>query len=72
MCEAMRRLMEDDFIKAEEKGKEIGEIQGVIKVYDEELHLSPYEIIRKIMIRFGLREEEAQRYVEETLQLEKA
>ena len=72
MCEAMRRLMEDDFIKAEEKGKEIGEIQGVIKVYNEEFHLSPYEIIRKIMIRFGLREEEAQQYVEETLQLEKA
>ena len=67
MCEAMRRLMEDDFIKAEEKGA----IEGNIKFCDEELHMTPSEIIRKIMTRFGLKEEEAQRYVEETLRLQK-
>ena len=79
MCEAMRRIMKDDFIQAEAAGEakgeargiEKGKIKGAVMVYHEELNLSPSEIIQKIMTRFNLKQGEAQRFVEETLNLQK-
>ena len=47
-----------------------GEIIGVIKLYRDEMNLTPTEIIKKIMLRFGLEKEEAEDYVEKTLGLE--
>ena len=41
-----------------------------ITLYHEEMHLTPTEIIQKIMSRFGLKKNEAEKYVEETLNLE--
>lgn len=75
MCEAMRRIMKDDFIQAEADGEargiEKGKIKGAVMVYHEELNLSPSEIIQKIITRFNLKQGEAQRFVEETLNLQK-
>ena len=51
------------FDEVEAKGK----IEGAISTYYEELHLSPIEIIQKIIGRFSLDEKEAKNYVEETL-----
>ena len=51
------------FDEVEAKGK----IEGAISTYYEELHLSPIEIIQKIIERFSLDEKEAKNYVEETL-----
>ena len=71
MCEAMRDLMRDvmkeDFEKAEARGEVRGEIKGVVKLYRDEMHLSPPDIIKKIMIRFNLKKSEAEKYVEEML-----
>ena len=44
-----------------------GEIKGAIKIYYEDFHASPKEILRKIMDRFSLEEKDAKTYVEETL-----
>ena len=41
-----------------------------ITLYHEEMKLTPTEIIRKIMDRFGLEKAEAEKYVEETLNLQ--
>ena len=49
-----------------------GEIRGVIKFCHDEMNLAPAEIIRKIMVRFHLNQEEAEKYVEETLGLQLA
>ena len=37
------------------------------KLYNEEMGLSPLKIMRKIMDRFGLSEDDAKSYVENTL-----
>ena len=50
----------------EKRGERRGEIIGTIRTYDSEMHLSPTEIVLKIMTRFSLKEEEAERYVEHT------
>ena len=47
-----------------------GEIRSAIKIYREEMNLMPSEIINKIIVRFNLKKEEAEKYVEETLGLE--
>ena len=47
-----------------------GEIIGSIKLYHEEMNMTSTEIIRKIIDRFGLEKAEAEKYVEETLNLE--
>ena len=52
------------------EGKIEGEIIGSIKLYREEMNMTPTEIIRKIMVRFGLEKAEAEKYVEETLSLQ--
>ena len=53
--------------KGREEGREEGAIQEAVKLYNEEMGLSPLQIMRKIMDRFGLREDDAKSYVEDTL-----
>ena len=66
MCEALKDLLKEDFAAAEARGK----IEGVIQLYHEEMGLAPQEIVNKIMSRFSLDEETAQKYVENTLGLQ--
>ena len=68
MREWLRDLMKEDFEKAEARG----EIKGAIRLYSDEMHLMPTEIIKKIMVRFNLKQDVAEKYVEETLKLEMA
>ena len=54
----------------EARGVAIGEargvIKGTIKVYRDELHLPPTQIIEKIIARFPVSQEEAEQYLKET------
>ena len=52
------------------KGMAKGEIIGAIKLYRDEMHLMPVEITEKIMERFCLEREEAEKYVAEVLGLQ--
>lgn len=74
MCDALRELMKDELMETEAKGEargiSIGEISGSIKIYHEETGLSPSEIEKKIMGRFGLDKESAEEYVTKTLGVE--
>ena len=54
-------------IKGEIKGVKKGEILGTIKIYFEEMDLSPEEIVKKVQTRFGLKEKAAKAYVEDAL-----
>ena len=54
------------------KGIAKGEIIGAIKLYRDEMHLMPVEITGKIMARFSLQKEEAEKYVAEVLGLQTA
>ena len=76
MCEALRDLMKEDFVKEREageaRGRAAGEIIGAIKLYRDEMNLLPSEIITKIMTRFGLEKAAAEKYVEEALGLQLA
>ena len=47
--------------------REEGAIQEAVKLYNEEMGLSPLQIMKKIMDRFGLSEDDAKSYVEDTL-----
>jgi len=51
----------------EARGEARGKIKGTIMICYEDLHLSPIEIIQKIITRFSLPETDARKYVEETL-----
>lgn len=70
---------EQEFNRALRKEREEGELTGerrgaireAITIYDNELDLSPSEIITKIMNRFSLTKESAEQYVESTLDLQK-
>ena len=55
------------FDEAEERGEAKGKIKGAISTYYEDYHLSPMEIIQKIIGKFSLDEKDARNYVEETL-----
>ena len=74
MCEALKDLLKEDFAAAEAmaeaRGKASGKIEGVIQLYHEEMGLAPQEIVVRIMSRFSLDEETAQKYVENTLGLQ--
>ena len=59
MCEVLERI--------ETRGR----IEGSILLYDEEMHLPPGEIIRRIMPRFSLDSETAEKYVQKTLGLQR-
>ena len=69
MCDALRDLMKDEFIETEKRGEARGAIKEAIKIYHDEMHLMPSEIVDKIMIRFTLEKDEAERYVEEVFEL---
>ena len=87
MCEAMRDLMKEDFERAEARGISIGEargisigeargisigeIRGAIKTYAR-MGKQPSEITKLIEVDFGLKQEIAEKYVEETLNLQLA
>ena len=58
--------------RVEARGEIRGEIKGVIKLYHDEMNLLPSEIVDKIILRFSLGKNEAEKYVEETLGLELA
>ena len=51
MCEVLDRV------------EAIGEIKGAIRIYREEMNLSPSEIVKKVVSKFALDEEEAWEYV---------
>ena len=55
MCEVLDRV--------EAIGMEKGEIKGAIRIYREEMNLSPAEIVRKLVTKFTLDEKEAWEYV---------
>ena len=44
-----------------------GEIKGTIKLYRDEMDLKPVEITKRIMDRFSLDKDSAEKYVEEIL-----
>ena len=50
-----------------EEGREEGAIQEAVRLYNEEMGLTPLQIMRKIMDRFDLSEDDAKSYVENTL-----
>jgi len=49
------------------KGEARGAIKEAIKIYHDDLHLSPMMVLQKIIYRFSLQETDARKYVEETL-----
>jgi len=76
MYEVLRDLLKDEFRIAEEKGEARGEtngeIKGAIRVYHDEMGLTVPEITAKIMDKYGLKKEEAGKYIEEVLGLQPA
>ena len=74
MCEALMDLLKDEmkeeFEKTEARGFAKGEIRGAIKLYRDEMELMPAEIIGRIMSRYNLQPDVAEKYVEETLGLQ--
>ena len=65
--EYMLLVTRDNEMRAE--GRAEGEIIGAIKLYNDELGLSPEEIVSRITVRFSLEKNVAERYVGETLHL---
>ena len=67
MCEVLDRVEAIGMEKGEKKGEKIGEkkgeIKGAIRIYREEMNLSPSEIVRKLVTKFSLDEKEAWEYV---------
>ena len=68
MCEQLDRVE----AASREEGMAKGEIIGTIKLYHDEMPLMPSEITGKIMDRFSLQKEEAEKYVAEVLGLQMA
>ena len=54
MCEALKDLMKDEFVKAEEKGRKEGRILEAVVIYRDEMHMSDELITKAIMNRFSL------------------
>ena len=69
MCNLSDGIFEMGEAKGISIGEKRGEIIGAVKTY-QEVGIMPTEIIKKIMGRFGLKEAEAEKYVEETLGLQ--
>ena len=59
MCEALKDLMKDEFVKAEEKGR----ILEAVVIYRDEMHMSDELITKAIMNKFSLSLEDAEAYV---------
>lgn len=80
MSDALLEFLEDQFQEkiqmkvdaAKVQAEAIGEIKGVIRLYHDEMGLAPADIINRIVVRFSLKKEEAEKYVEETLGLQHA
>ena len=53
MCDALRDLMKDEFVKAEANGEARGVIIGAVETYHE-IGVFPAEIIKRLMSRFSL------------------
>ena len=53
----------------EARGRIIGEIIGTIRILYEDVHLSPEEILHKIIDKFSLKETDARSYVEKALDI---
>ena len=67
MCEVLDRVEARGKAKGEAIGEKNGAIKEAVRIYHDEMNLSPIEIEKKIMARFTLEQSEAERYVEETL-----
>ena len=59
MCEVLDRI--------EARGERIGAITEAIRLYHEEMELAPSVIVEKVIARFSLDRESAEKYVEEVL-----
>ena len=70
MCDWIDMVLAEGETKGIIQGKIQGKIQGAIETYRDEMNLMPTEIINKIMVRYSLDKETAEKYVEETLGLE--
>ena len=57
--------------RGEAIGQARGEVMGAIRIYATEMHLSPSEIVQKIMTRFSFEQEEAEQFVSSVLNQEK-
>ena len=55
----------------EARGEARGEIKGVIRFCHDKMHYSVDAIIEAIREQFNLTQEEAEKYIDETLQLQK-
>ena len=62
-----REKMKASEARGEARGKMMGAIEEAIKIYHDDLHLSPMMVLQKIIYRFSLQETDARKYVEETL-----
>ena len=67
MCEVLDRVEAKGKAKGEAIGEKNGAIKEAIRIYHDEMNLSPIEIEKKIMARFTLEQSEAEKYVVETL-----
>ena len=71
MCEALKDLMKDEFVKAKEEGREEGRKKGreegrileAVVIYRDEMHMSDELITKAIMNKFSLSLEDAEAYV---------
>ena len=67
MCEVLDRVEAKGIAIGEARGEARGEIKGSIKLYRDEMDLKPVEITKRIMARFSLDKDSAEKYVEEIL-----
>ena len=65
MCEVLDRVEARGEARGKAMGEAIGEIKGTIKFCRDETDLKPVEITKKIMERFSLDKDSAEKYVEE-------
>ena len=70
MCNLSEGIYRQGVLQGELRGVRKGEIQGAIKVYNNKMHLSPSDIIAKVMSDFDLEEKDATEYVNKTLGLQ--
>lgn len=70
MNEWLDRIEANSMKKGMEKGMEKGEIIGSIRLYYDEMHLLPSDIVDRIMCRFSLDKDKAEEYVVEVLGIE--
>lgn len=61
-----------DWLTYRNESERRGEIKGAIKLYHDEMNLKPEDIITRIVVRFGLKNDEAKKYVREVLGLQPA